>query len=129
VTRGDFAPFAVGAGLSISGHAQMIRTADGTTIVTIHVEGLQPGVTYDSHVHAAACGTGEADGHYNFGHAVSGGAGPLNGEIWPGPVTANGGGIANGRVVVGETAGPTAASVVVHRPGTAPNKIACADLG
>ena len=76
VTRGDFAPFAAGAGLSISGHAQMVRTADGTTIVTIHVEGLQPGVTYDSHVHAAACSAAEAGGHYNFGHAVSGGRDP-----------------------------------------------------
>ena len=46
VTRGEIGAFAAGAGLSISGHAQMVRTPDGKTIVTIHVEGLAPGVTY-----------------------------------------------------------------------------------
>lgn len=129
VTRGEFQPFAAGAGSSIGGHAQMVRTGDGKTIVSIHVTGLEPGVTYASHVHAASCATGEADGHYMFGHPVGGGKGPAGDEIWPGPVTANPAGIANGRVVVDETPGSTALSVVVHRPGAAPNKIACADLG
>jgi len=124
VTRGDLNAFAAGTGQSITGHAQMVRTPDGRTIVTIHVEGLAPGVTYASHVHAAACGTGFADGHFKFDPA--GAAMPPN-EIWPGPFTTNEAGIGNANTIADGTAGPGAVSVVVHAPGGA--KIACADLG
>ena len=123
VTRGDFNSFN-GYGSVITGRAQMVRTADGKTIVSIHVEGLVPGTTYASHVHAAACGTGLADGHYKFDPA--GAAAPPN-EIWPGPFTANEAGIGNADTIADGTAGPTAVSVVIHAPGGA--KIACADLG
>jgi len=123
VTRGDFQAFAAGVGLPISGQAQMTRTADGRTIVTVHVEGLMPGATYGSHVHAAACAAGDANGHYRFDPA--GAAVPPN-EIWPGPFTANPAGIANGDTIATGTAGSNAVSVVVHAPGGA--KIACADL-
>ena len=123
VTRGDFAAFAAGAGLSISGRAQMVRTAAGKTIVTVHLEGLAAGTTYGSHVHKAACAAGDADGHYRLDPA--GPAAPPN-EIWPGPLTTNSAGVGNGNVTVSYTAGPDAVSVVVHAPGGA--KIACADL-
>ena len=122
VTQGDFRAFATGAGLNISGHAKMVRTADGKTIVSVHVEGLQPDTTYGSHVHQQACGVGDADGHYRFD--PSGAAAPPN-EIWPG-FTTNFAGMGNGRAVVDQTAGAAAVSVVVHAPGGA--KIACADL-
>ena len=124
VTRGDFHAFATGVGLPISGRAQMVRTADGKTIVTIHLEGLAANTTYASHVHAAACATSDANGHYRFDPA--GAATPPN-EIWPGPFTTNDAGIGNGNTVADGTAGQTAVSVVVHAPGGA--KIACADLG
>lgn len=124
VTRGDFHAFATGVGLPISGRAQMIRTADGKTIVSIHLEGLAANTTYASHVHAAACATGAADGHYRFDPA--GAAAPPN-EIWPGPFTTTEAGVGNGFTVADGTAGPSAMSVVVHAPGGA--KIACADLG
>jgi hypothetical protein len=123
VTRGDFSSFNGYTG-TITGRAQMVRTADGKTIVSIHVEGLVPGTTYGSHVHAAACATGLADGHYKFDPA--GAATPPN-EIWPGPFTANEAGIGNADTIADGTAGPTAVSVVIHAPGGA--KIACADLG
>lgn len=126
VTAGDFEPFAAGAGLEIDGRAHMVRTADGRTIVHVVVTGLEPGVTYPSHVHAAPCAVGDADGHYM--RDPSGPVTPPN-EIWPGPITANAAGIAKGQTVADFPAGPTAVSVVVHRPGAAPNKIACADLG
>lgn len=123
VTRGDIHAFN-GADPGISGRAQMVRTADGKTIVTVHVEGLAPGTTYAAHVHAAACGAGLADGHYKFDPA--GAAAPPN-EIWPGPFTTNGAGIGNADTIADGTAGPTAVSVVIHAPGG--TKIACADLG
>lgn len=123
VTRGDFHAFAAGAGLSIGGHAQMIRTADGKTIVSVHIEGLLANTTYGSHVHKAACAAGDADGHYRLDPA--GPAAPLN-EIWPGPFTTTVAGVGTGGVMVRYTAGADAVSVVVHAPGGA--KIACADL-
>jgi hypothetical protein len=125
VTRGEFHVFAVGTGLDIGGHAQMVRSANGHTHVTINVSGLEPSVSYAAHVHAAPCAVGEADGHYK--HDPAGAITPPN-EIWPGPITANGAGLASGRTVAEFEAGPTAVSVVVHRPGPVPNKIACADL-
>src|SRR5215210_1015604 len=57
VTRGDIHSFAAGTGLGISGRAEMVRTPDGRTIVTVHVEGLNPDTTYGSHVHQLPCGT------------------------------------------------------------------------
>lgn len=130
VTRGTLAPFAAGVGGSVSGHAQMERTAGGTTIVSLHVVGLVPGATFASHVHAAPCAVGAADGHYKLD--PSGPATPPN-EIWPGggPFTANPAGVANEHTVADYVAGESAVSVVVHDlslPSTA-NKIACADLG
>ena len=122
VTRGDVHAFATGVGQPITGRAQMVRTADGKTIVTIQVEGLSASTTYGSHVHQAACAAGDADGHYRFD--PSGAAAPPN-EIWPG-FTTNAAGIGSGYASVDGTAGSNAVSVVVHAPGGA--KIACADL-
>ena len=123
IIRGDFAAFATGIGQPITGRAQMIRAADGKTIVSVHVEGLAANTTYGSHVHQQPCAVGEADGHYKFDPA--GPATPPN-EIWPG-FTTNDAGVGNGNATVAATAGANAVSVVVHAPGGA--KIACADLG
>lgn len=122
VTRGDVHAFAAGAGMELAGRAQMVRTADGKTIVTVHVTGLAPDTTYGAHVHQQACGVGDADGHYRFDPA--GLATPPN-EIWPG-FTTDPAGVGNGKATVGGIAGPTAVSVVIHAPRGA--KIACADL-
>jgi hypothetical protein len=122
VTRGEIAAFATAAGQSITGHAVMIRTADGRTIVSVHVEGLAANTTYGSHVHQQPCGVDDADGHYRFDPA--GPATPPN-EIWPG-FTTNAAGQGNGNATADGTAGSAAVSVVVHAPGGA--KIACADL-
>ncbi len=122
VTRGDVTAFATAAGQPITGRAQMVRTADGKTTVSIRVEGLLPNTAYASHVHAAACAVGDANGHYKFDPA--GPALPPN-EIWP-SFTTNASGTGNGNATVDATAGAGAVSVVVHAPGGA--KIACADL-
>lgn len=123
VTSGDFHAFAAGAGTNITGHAAMVRTADGKTKVSIHLEGLAPDTTYGSHVHNAACDNNFAASHYRFDPA--GPATPPN-EIWPGPFATNPDGVGNGHTKADQTAGPEAVSVVVHAPGGA--KIACADL-
>ena len=123
VTRGEFQAFASGIGLPISGRAQMVRTADGKTTVTVRVEGLAANTTYPAHVHQLPCGTSDADGHYK--NDPTGPAQPPN-EIWPG-FTTNEAGIGNGIATVAWTAGGAAVSVVVHAPNGA--KIACADLG
>ena len=122
VTRGDVHAFAAGAGMELAGRTQMVRSADGKTIVTVHVTGLTPYTAYGAHVHQQACGVGDADGHYRFDPA--GTAAPPN-EIWPG-FTTDADGVGNGRAIVDGTAGPTAVSVVIHAPGGA--KVACADL-
>ncbi|MEO8469322.1 MAG: hypothetical protein ABI573_06605 [Chloroflexota bacterium] len=122
VTRGEIHAFAAGSAMDLSGRAQMVRTADGKTIVTVHVTGLAPNQVYGAHVHQQACAVGDADGHYKFDTA--GPATPPN-EIWPG-FTTNAEGIGSGRASVDSTAGEAAVSVVIHAPGGA--KIACADL-
>ena len=125
VTRGDFAAFAAGPSLGyadLAGHAQMIRTASGSTIVKAHVTGLQPNTTYGSHVHAAPCAVGDADGHYK--DDPGGPAAPPN-ELWP-AFTTDADGVGNGGDKAAWTARETAVSVVVHAPGGA--KIGCADL-
>src|SRR5512134_3721251 len=118
VTRGRFHAFAVGSDMDISGHAVMVRTADGRTFVSVHVEGLAPNTSYASHVHALPCGMAEADGHYQHdGSAVND-----ENEIWPG-FTTDSDGVGNGKARNDWVARASAVSVVVHRPGPTPNKI------
>lgn len=127
VTSGEFATFAAGEG-DIAGHAKMVRRANGTTKVSIHVTGLDPNATYVSHVHKQACSEGEAGGHFM---QDPGGAQMPPNEIWPGggEFTPNPGGVANERATVDYFANDDAVSVVVHvRAGASSPKVACADL-
>jgi superoxide dismutase, Cu-Zn family len=130
VTRGALHPFAAaisdpalaGEYSDLNGHVQMVRTADGKTIVTVHVSGLLGNVAYPSHVHKAACADGAADGHYRFD--PSGPADSYN-EIWM-SFTSGPDGTGQDSAKADRTAGPEAISIVVHAPGGA--KIGCADL-
>ncbi|HEY3239601.1 MAG TPA: hypothetical protein VGL92_08560 [Acidimicrobiia bacterium] len=129
VTRGEFRVFAAGVGdprfADLRGHAQMVRAADGKTIVKVEVTGLVPDTTYPVHVHAAACDVGSADGHFQF---QPGGAVDSYNELWPG-FTTNPAGAGNGMAVADRTAGEKAVSVVIHSPDATPApKVACADL-
>lgn len=123
---GTFNEYAAGPGLGydVGGHAQLVRTSDGRTIVTVVIQGLVPDTGYGVHVHDGSCAA--LGGHYFFDGPVPGGDGPNGDELWPGPVTANAGGTARGKATVDATADTAAASVVVHAPGGA--RIACADL-
>jgi len=122
VTRGSFHAFSANTALDISGHAVMVRTADGRTFVSVHLEGLAANTGYGSHVHRQACSDNLAGLHYRFDPA--GPADDVN-EIWP-AFTTNESGVGNGKARNDGTAGSTAVSVVVHAPGGV--KIACADL-
>ena len=126
VTSGDFQVFATGVGNTaydnVSGRAQMVRTAEGKTIVKVNVSGLAANTAYLAHVHTLACGTNAANGHYRFDPA-----GPANStnELWPG-FTTDSDGSGSGKAVSPMTAGSTAVSVVIHTAAGA--KILCADL-
>lgn len=127
VTRGDFHAFAAGAGDArfegLAGHAELVRTASGSTIVKVRVSGLAPDAYYPVHVHAAPCAAPTLGGpHYMWDDGA---------ELWP-EFTTNEAGVGNGKAVADRTAGAQAVSVVVHRlpeggERSAP-KIACADL-
>ena len=126
---GTFDEYENGPGLGyddIDGHAELVRTGDGRTIVTVEIQGLNPATTYAAHVHTLGCA--DLAGHYFFAGPVPDGDGPNGDEIWPGPVTAKPAGNARGSTTVGATAGPTASSVVVHATSTGGPRIACADL-
>ncbi len=120
LTRFDAAP------ASLEGHAQMVRTGDGKTIVSVHVRGLEPHTTYGAHVHNAPCSSNKGGGHYEH-EGFDGGPAGYEDEIWPGPLTTNAAGVGRGRVVVPVRAGDRAVSVVVHAPAPGGAKIACAD--
>lgn len=123
--RGELVPFADGPD-TLEGHAQMVRTGNGSTIVSVHVRGLEPGATYGAHVHNQPCALGQGGGHYLHDGPTGGGSANEPNGIWPGPFTANAAGVGRGRVMVPVRAGDDAVSVVVHAPGG--TKIACADL-
>lgn len=125
--HGEFNEYASGPSLGydhISGHAKLVRTGDGRTTAKVKIKGLNPETIYGVHVHAGPCA--DLGPHYFFDTAVPDGDGPAGDEIWPGPVITNKKGHAHGKTAVGATAGPTAASVVVHAPTG--ERIACADL-
>jgi hypothetical protein len=124
VTRGDFRTFAAGLerGYQVSGEAIMVRTARGTTQVTVMVNGLAPDTSYPVHVHNAPCAVNNGGGHYQ--HVVGGPVDPYN-EIWP-LVTTNASGAGKGRAYHAYTARPEAQAVVVHDTDGA--RLACADL-
>jgi Cu-Zn family superoxide dismutase len=126
VTSGSFTTYASGPslGYEISGTAKMVRTADGKTIVQVHLKGLHPNAPYGAHVHNLPCGVSSGGGHYQ--DVVGGPVDAVN-EIWPG-FTTNEAGNGSGMAANAFTARPEAQSVVVHDPAAGNARIACADL-
>lgn len=126
VTRGKFQTYASGPalGYNIGGHAQMERLPSGKTIVSVHLTGLQSGVTYPVHVHNRACNDSNGGGHYQ--DVVGGPVDAIN-EIWPG-FTTNSAGVGNGNATNAFVARLEARAIVVHDPNAGGARIACADL-
>lgn len=141
VTRGTFSalPGAAAGEPAVSGRVQLVRTAAGTTRLSLHVSGLRAGVTYGAHLHQSSCAVNAGSGHYR--DVPTGPPVPPN-ELWASSVagdptaglTANAAGRAHGTGSADWTARPEARAVVVHigsdAGGTTAGgvKIACADL-
>jgi hypothetical protein len=129
VSSGRFAtlPGGTGLGFDIDGRAVMVRipAGDGTTFVAVHISGLDPALTYPTHVHNAPCSAAPAGGsHYQ--HDVGGAADTVN-EIWP-TVHTNAAGNGAGYATHDNWARADAMSIVVHYPANTSIRIACADL-
>jgi hypothetical protein len=126
VSSGDLSTYAAGPmrGYDISGRAQMVRTADGKTLVQVQAWGLKPNAAYPVHVHNAPCSVNNGGGHYQ--DVVGGPVDNVN-EIWPG-FTTDASGHGNGRAANDFTARPEAQAVVIHDSDGSGARIACADL-
>jgi Cu-Zn family superoxide dismutase len=121
---------------------QSVETADGRTIVTLHVSGMEPFAAYGAHAHVHACGsTGGAAGPH-FQHVPDpvtpstdpAYAKPQN-EIWL-DLTTNAAGEGRAKAVVDWQFSPErrAGSVIIHEKhtltgtgeaGTAGKRVAC----
>jgi hypothetical protein len=130
VTSGGLVTLPGGAalGYDIGGHAVMRRIPGdgGSTMITVHVTGLDPYTNYPAHVHNAPCAaTPAGGGHYQ--HAVGGPVDAVN-EIWP-IVASNAAGIGRGFARHANWARPDAMAVVIHHPENTSIRLACVDLG
>lgn len=142
VNGGEFTTTSAGAslGYDIEGTARIVRSGD-RTIVTVVVRGLEPGVTYASHLHNRPCANADPGGP-GGGHYANNPHGPPlpPNELWlsstrdpTAGVTANRRGVAIGRGSAPWVARPEAQAVVIHaipQGGSTAGgpKIACADL-
>ncbi|PSL06983.1 glucose/arabinose dehydrogenase [Haloactinopolyspora alba] len=116
--------------LDVTGEVTMVRSSDNGTAVDVRVEGLDPGSTYPSHLHAGTCA--EGGGHYM--HDSDGSPEPPN-EIWlsssadpKGELEANSQGVAVGSGSASWVARPVELGVMVHDSEFPGLPIACADL-
>jgi hypothetical protein len=123
--------------VDVRGTAQLFRTED-RTFVAVNVTGLEPGVTYDAHLHEGTCAD-PLSAHYK--NDLAGPDGPPN-ELWPSSdltdptagLTADSNGVATGFGVAPWVARPTARAIWIHEPPADPTdphahaRIGCADL-
>lgn len=121
------------ASTTMGGHAHLVRTGSGATLLSVHVTGLTAGAVYGVHLHVGTCAA--ALGHYK--NSLSGTATPPN-ELWASSdrenpqagLRAGVAGVANGSGKAPWRARPEAQSVVVHVPGSTAGgtRLLCADL-
>jgi hypothetical protein len=127
VTSGGVHTLAGWPGDDLTGGAVMIRTggADGRTIVSVRIGGLEPNTTYPVHVHNQPCSfTPPGGGHYQ--HLVAGPPDAVN-EIWP-AISTNAQGNGTGFATHDHRARPEAQAIIVHNPSNTSIRLACIDL-
>lgn len=107
------------------GAALLVRTADGRSLVSLQVSGLDAGTMYPAHVHDQPCAT-NAGGHYMHDKDAGADAGQAN-EVWPSLMTDNAG-QARAFVEVMKVLRDDAKSIVVHATDANKTKMLCADL-
>lgn len=122
------------ASTTMGGHAHLVRTGSGASLLSVHVTGLTAGAVYGVHLHDATCAAGL--GHYK--NSANPPATPPN-ELWASSDPANPqagiragvDGVAHGSGKAPWRARPEARSVVVHVPGSTAGgtRLLCADLG
>jgi hypothetical protein len=124
-------------GPEVRGTAQILRSGS-RTLVEVLVTGLEPGVTYDAHLHEGTCAN-PTSAHYK--NDPAGPDEPPN-ELWPSSdptdptagLTADETGVARGFGVADWVARPTARAIWIHEPPDDPTdphahaRIGCADL-
>lgn len=124
-------------GPDVRGTVSIARTPT-STFVEVVVTGLEPGLTYDAHLHEGTCAN-PTSAHYK--NDLNGVSEPPN-ELWPSSdpsdplagLTADENGVARGFGLADWVARPTARAVWIHSPPDDPNdphahaRIGCADL-
>jgi hypothetical protein len=124
---GDVAPFAAAEAIdqTITGTAELTRGMT-STVVSLALKGLTPGAMYMAHVHTLPCAVQAAGGHYMIDPTA---LTPIaTNELWPEVVPAADGTSTGSYSVALHVARADAQSVVVHRIGATPLKVACTDL-
>lgn len=122
VASGSFGP--LGAYQGISGKAQLVRHADGTSEVQLHIEGLGVEKAYPAHLHTLPCAYAGGP-HYKLDPSIEETA--ADNEIWPG-FTTDAGGVGRATVSTPHAVRPDGQAVIVHDPDGDNAKMACADL-
>ena len=140
LTRYTYAePVAATVPEGATARVQSVETADGKTIMTLHVSGMQPFAQYGAHAHVHACGPtgGAAGGHFQWDvdpvqpSVDPAFANPQN-EIWL-DLTTNRAGEGSAKAVVDRPfpSGRRPGSVIIHEKhtspanGTAGKRVAC----
>jgi hypothetical protein len=124
IAAGQFAPLASYAQTNISGGAQLVRLADGTTRVDVQLTGVAPNTDYPAHVHAQPCAFA-GGGHYKVDPVIEDTV-EAN-ELWP-YFASDAEGVGAASVSFAHDARGDALSIIVHDPAMDNAKMACADL-
>ena len=124
-TMGHFRVTEIGVdrGYKITGVAMIVRGSSSTQVYT-QVCGLDPNLSYGSHVHDLPATLG-GGGHYKIDPTEP--ATLEDNEIWPFLVS-DGSGVGIGEASVAHVARPEAQSIVIHDPSDG-TRIAICDLG
>ncbi len=127
ITSGHFQTLPGGDAYDIRGGAVMFRSDrhGGFTTVIVHIRGLEPNLSYPTHVHNQPCSF-DPPGGSHYQNVIGGPADAVN-EIWPTISTGQRGG-GFGFATHADRARNDAMSIVVHNPADTKIRLACLDL-